>query len=278
MTDFSARIIADSVNVCGNRLVTFEVTYPRSIHAEMLTHRLFSRNSASSRAIPVETMLASIVESPFIPRFWGKNQRGMQAGEEVDPQTIEQARAIILKMRDFCVDGVRQLAELGLHKQLVNRYVEPWMWITVIISTTSFEHFRRLRVHPDAEPHFNLIASMMAKEYDTHEPTLLQPGHWHVPMFGFDEDDQIGNIDTITKVATGRCARVSYLTHNGTRDIEKDVDLHDRLMSSGHWSPFEHIACARADSEPSGNFVGFTQYRKLFPREFTPDQPYRKDE
>lgn len=272
---FCCKILADSVNPVGCRLVTFEVTYPRFIHSELLTHRMFSRNSASSRAIPVEKMIARIMDEPVMPIDWGKNQKGMQAGEEIPTEDRITANSVWLKARHQAVDSARQLMNLGVHKQIANRLVEPFMWITVIVSTTSFEHFRRLRVSPFAEPHFQKIAGMMADAYDSNTPSHLSPGRWHLPLIGFEGDGELTEADAI-KVSAARCARVSYLTHDGRRDIQADIDLHDRLSSSGHWSPFEHPAKSVASSSRFGNFDGFVQYRKTFQDEFVPDsQPDR---
>lgn len=270
MSQFSAKILADSINPIGHRLTTFELTYPRMIHAELMTHRMMSRNSASSRAIPVQKMIANITEKPVIPEFWGKNQSGMQAGEELDEKTIEKGKQVILWMRDCCLKGTGELMDLGFHKQLANRYLEPWMWITVICSMTSFEHFRRLRVHPAAEPHFQKLAGMMAHEYDNRLPKPLKVGEWHLPLVGFPGDSELSELDKV-RVSTARCARVSYLTHEGIRDVQKDFELHDTLSGNGHWSPFEHPAVALNTGTWHGNFQGFKQYRKMFAGEFIKD-------
>jgi thymidylate synthase ThyX len=279
---FDVKILADSVNLAGNRLVTFELKYPRFIHAELLTHRMMSRNSASSRAIPIEKMLERIVNDPVVPIHWGKNQKGMQADVEINAEEQKLAEEQWLLARNACVRHAQELTALGIHKQIVNRIVEPWMWITVIASMTSFEHFRRLRVHPAAEPHFQKLAGMMATAYDSSTPELLKPGEWHLPLikkettleqdglwFG-NPDNELSEMDAV-KVSTGRCARVSYLTHHGTRDESADIKLHDDLCNNGHWSPFEHPARATAGNERYGNYTGFIPYRKLFKDEFIPD-------
>lgn len=265
-----AKILVDSINPNGDRLTTFELTYPRFIHAELLTHRMFSRNSASSRAIPVEKMISNINMDPVIPSHWGKNQKGMQADEEVSFADQAHADATWLTARDNAVKSAKQLMEIGIHKQIANRLVEPFMWITVIVSMTSFKHFRLLRVHPAAEPHFQKIAGMAAELYDSSTPNLLAVGEWHLPLFGFPGDEEVA-LEDRKKISAARCARVSYLTHDGQRDLSADFDLHDRLSSSGHWSPFEHCAKAMPDSLWYGNFKGWLQYRKEFQNEFVPD-------
>ncbi len=277
---FEAKILADSVNIAGDRLVTFELKYPRFIHAELMTHRMMSRNSASSRAIPIEKMLERIVNDPVVPIHWGKNQKGMQADVEISPEEQVEAERLWLEARNAAVRYAQELTVLGIHKQLVNRIVEPWMWITVIASMTSFEHFKRLRVHPAAEPHFQKLAGMMADCYCASNPELLKPGEWHLPLIhrgAMTEDGKYVNSDnlmddmTAVKVSTGRCARVSYLTHHGTRDQDADIKLHDDLLNNGHWSPFEHPAQACAASDRYGNFTGFIPYRKFHKNEFIGD-------
>lgn len=270
MSDFKVKLLADSICKNGDRLSTFELTYPRQIHAEVLTHRMFSRNSASSRAIPSKKLRASIAASPFIPHYWGLNQAGMQASKEASPEQIAEGEQVIREMLEFCLKGTEKLEKIGFHKQLANRYIEPWMWITVILSTTSFEHFRRLRNHHMAEPHFQKLARMMCDVYDGSMPKLLNNGDWHLPLTGFPGDEGLTLRDRI-QLSAARCARVSYLTHEGLRDVGADYDLHNKLATDGHWSPFEHVAQAMGDKQYYGNFRSFKQYRKEFKNEFIPD-------
>ena len=288
---FSAEILADSLAPSGHRLTTFEVTYPRCIHSKIMTHRLLSRNAASSRAIPVEKMIARVIDDPFIPIHWGKNQKGMQADQELTSEEKEKAFRTWLSARNEAVLHAGTLTAMGLHKQIVNRLLEPWMWITVIISATEWTNFFALRCHPDAEPHFQKIAWMMKSEYDASKPRTMKLGEAHLPLIHVEDYDLVELLarDLILKdqssfspvilkiiasalleqVSVGRCARVSYLTHDGKRDLAADIELHDRLKSSnpGHWSPFEHVAHALDDDTRSGNFIGWKQYRKKFETE-----------
>lgn len=265
---YAAKIIKDSIN--ETRLSTLVITYPRFIHAEILTHRDRARNSASSRAIPWPKMMAAITGNPVIPIRWGSEQKGMQTGGEID--SPEEATRIWLEARDNAVKSAMQLAELGVHKSLVNRITEPWMWITVIMTATNWKNFFRLRVHPDAEIHFQKIAGMIKMALEENVPTPLKTGDWHLP-FVQDEEKERGvlTLDTLKKISVARCARVSYLTHEGKRDIAKDLELFERLVQGsgfGHWSPHEHVAQALGDGEKrSGPFVGWKQYRKDFANE-----------
>lgn len=281
---YQTRILKDSLAPCGKRLVTWELTYPRFVHAELMTHRLFSRNSASSRAIPVEKLMARVREDPALPKWWGRNQTGMQAREELPPDLNRQAEKLWLKARDLMLEVVGQLGELGLHKQLANRLIEPWMFITVIVSATEFDNWFHLRNHKDAQPEIAWVARSMWEQYQGCEPTPVVSGSWHLPLVN-DADlaeairltgreaSSTEVVSFLKKVAVGRCARVSYLTHDGKRDLDKDVELHDRLCSGpaigepGHWSPFEHVAMALTEARRSGNFIGWAQYRKEFEHE-----------
>lgn len=301
----TAKILLDSVNPTGNRLTTWILTYPRFIHAEFLTHRVFSRNASSSRAIPVKKMLEDVKNNPAMPVFWGKNQSGMQAKEELDntekyaevrkdlkygeglliTTKKQEAKREWLLARDEMVARVEKLNEIGLHKQIANRLLEPWMNITVIATATDHENFFSLRAHEDTQPEFQELAYKMLDLYQSKEPKKLEKGEWHIP-FGDKIDINRLVEDTLVKIngekwwekmdgdvivreaslkiATARCARVSYLNFEGKDDYTKDIELHDILKNSGHWSPFEHCAIALSTNEYSGNFKGWKQYRKMF--------------
>ncbi len=295
---YGAKILLDSISTGGRRLTTWELTYPRFVHAELMTHRLFSRNSASSRAIPNEKLRQRVKDDPAMPLWWGKNQAGMQAREELsdDPwfgtyvdggprqgmSERDSARMEWLRARDLMLEASERLAKIGLHKQLCNRLIEPWMFITVIVSATTFDNWFHLRDHKDAQPEIAWVAREMHKVYKGTAPTELKIGEWHLPLVHVQDwidaaalipgdPDRQTVIGMLKKVSVGRCARVSYLTHDGKRDLREDVALHDRLiagMTTGdplHMSPFEHVAQALADpNEPSGNFKGWKQYRKEF--------------
>lgn len=256
-----ARIILDSINTAGNRITSWVLTYPRFIHSEIMTHRMFSRNAASSRAIPVEKMIKAVQDNPAMPVYWGLNKRGMQATEELDKQAQEQAKMLWLNARDAAVQQALTLHDLGLHKQVVNRVLEPFTHMTVILTATEYGNFFALRAHPDAQPEFQALAYLMLQEYMKSTPILLRPGSWHIP-FGDNMPEGLTE-EQMLKIATARCARVSYLTFDGKIDPEKDYELHDSLKESGHFSPFEHSAYAAPGSPQVGNFVGFIQYRKL---------------
>jgi hypothetical protein len=236
---------------------------------------MFSRNAASSRAIPINTMIKNILADPVFPTYWGMNKAGMQASEEIDEDYQLIARGRIEDHLNTSVELAKSLSDLyrveedgkivkiGLHKQIVNRYLEPWMWITVIVSATEWDNFFHLRCHPDAQPEIQKIAYMMEELYHTHAPTERT---LHLPLIY--EEDQTLSIAHLKMVSVGRCARVSYLTHDGRRDPTADIELCTRLIESGHWSPFEHVAVAAGSPDQwSGNLRGWNQYRKEFKNE-----------
>ena len=289
---YFAKILKDSVSPDNVRLTTMEVTYPRVVHAEMMTHRVFSRNSASSRAVPIEKMLKRVEEDVFLPVWWGKTQKGMQAEEELKGYELQKAKQYWTEARDKIVSIVTDLHRVGLHKQITNRLLEPFLWHTAIITATEWENFFALRCDKATQPELYEIANMMKVVYDASEPEEIKFGRWHLPLVSDVTalTSEGHSIEDIKRICVGRCARVSYLTHNGVRDPKADIELCNRLLFSGHMSPFEH--CARPmsrddvkqillqpgvtgvdklDLDPSvtfgGNFRGWVQMRKELPNE-----------
>jgi thymidylate synthase ThyX len=262
----SARIIADSVSTVGIRITTMVVRFPRFILAEFNTHRKFSRNAASSRAIPTTKIIRQILEDPAMPVFWGKNQSGMQAWSEMSPGDQGVAETIWLQARDLAINKAKELLSIDCHKQVVNRILEPWIMTTVLVTATEWQNFFRLRCHPDAQPEMRVLAEAIKAEYDRSRPIDVPIGGWHIP-FGDKMPEGVSESDRL-KVATARAARLSYESFDNETSVSKDLELHDRLASSGHWSPFEHSAKAMYNPfEGSGNFDAWMQYRKFFPGE-----------
>jgi thymidylate synthase ThyX len=265
-----SKIIADSRNPSGSRLTTFQLTYPRMIHAETLTHRSFSRNAASSRAIPVHKMLDAVASNPATPVYWGSNQSGMQAGEQLAGDELLEAHADWIAASEDAMRNCRVLNDSKLHKQIANRVLEPFSHITVIVTAEEkgLRNFFSLRAHEAAQPEFQVLAYMMLHAWLNAKPVELAWGDWHMPFGNMHPEDMDLTEEQRLKVATGRIARVSYLTHDGLRDAAKDIELHDRLKTSGHWSPFEH--CAQAELGVGYSNFGETdwlQYRKMFSNE-----------
>lgn len=271
---YAVRIVADSVTPKGKRITTWELTYPRFVHAELMTHRLFSRNSASSRAIPNKKLRQRIAKDPVLPVYWGRNEKGMQASTELTGLRKWAAIRVWLLARWFnlffswILGGV-----LDAHKQIANRLVEPHMFITVLVTTTEHDNWFRLRASPQAQPEIRWVAEEMLRKHAVSRPRLLQPRDWHLPLATFEElmDVKDGRlaVHELIKFCVARCARVSYLTHDGVPDASKDLELYARLAKSGHWSPFEHVAQAKDDLSWSGNFQGWLQYREPVDPHFT---------
>lgn len=278
----NAKIILDSVNPVGNRLTTYILEFNRWILAELNTHRVFSKNTASSRAIPIEKMIKMAKENPAMPVFWGKNRSGMQSTEELTGEELVAAKIAWFRARDRAIESAQELSKCGLHKQYANRTIENFLYVKTILTGTEFENFFSLRAHPDAQPELQDLAYKMLDLYQTNVPNKLKENEWHIP-FGDNIDtkrlfdlqstgqypqwNESSINDLKRKISTARCARVSYLNFEGKDDYVKDIELHDILANSGHWSPFEHCACALDNSDWSGNFKGWKQYRKFFSQE-----------
>lgn len=256
-----ATIVADSVNPAGDRLTTFVLKYPRFIHSELMTHRSFSRNASSSRAIPVERMIRDVEDDPAMPVYWGKNQPGMQAREELGREDRAQARRVWLAAARDAVARAEEMTALGVHKQIANRLLEPFQWMNTLVTASEWENFFALRCEPDAQPEFQALADLVLDRYVNGKSAEADWGGWHVP-FG-DRMPEGLEPHTRIRVAVARCARLSYKTFDGAIDVEKDVAMHDRLRAKGHMSPFEHVAEATLHYPYWGNFKGWGQYRKM---------------
>ena len=269
---FSAKVLADSISPAGHRLTTLEVTVPRIVLAEFNTHRMFSRSSASSRAIPVEKRIAMVEEDPFIPEAFGRNQRGMQASEVLDDKLTLKAREIWLEAaRDACA-WAKGLADIKVHKQLANRLLEPFCWHTVIVTATEWGNFWGLRISKYAQPEIARPAALMKEVMDASSPKLVGYGEWHLPLTPDYEKLCESNFTPrqIAEISAARCARVSYLTHDGNRDPEADHELYARLVEPGHMAPLEHVAtpCTpKLEHDFVGNFCGWFQLRKTISNE-----------
>ncbi len=272
---WNVQIIADSINAIGNRLTTFEITYPLIIHNEVMTHRVESRNTASNRAIPVEKMIQSVIDNPFIPEKWPVNQKGMQNAQWVENEEIKLACVNRwLQARDAAVQQVRYLKALNIHKQITNRLLGPFLWTTTIISGTEWYNFFNQRCSEFAQPEMQKLAGLMFLAYIRSDPKYLKYGEWHTPYLSYTPAryntmnvmiDPTAVYDLM--VSAGRCARVSYLNHGENNTPDEDNKLALRLVENGHWSPFEHIATPSEEQDLFGNFTGWAQFRKHFPSE-----------
>lgn len=292
----SAKIIADSISTTGIRLTTMQLRYPKFIHGEFMTHRVFSRNASSSRAIPTKQLIMDIERDPAMPVFWGKNRPGMQAVQEMTREDQDSAIKLWNDARDFAILYAYRLYAMDAHKQIVNRVIEPWSHINVVVTATEWENFFKLRCHPDAQPEMRVLAETMREVKSKSTPVLLQVGEWHLPYVNRDvaEPEKPTGVewsddnDTFIKLSVARCARVSYFTHvNKIPSKEGDLKLYDRLVGSIplHASPTEHQATpdevvsnvvhdVNQWRSPNlhGNLIGWIQYRKTLANENVRDR------
>lgn len=257
---YSARVLLDSIGPAGVRLTTLEVTFPRFVLSEFNTHRVFSRNSASSRAVPTHKLLERVQNDPVLPLEWGRNKAGMSASELLSPEEEAAAKAIWLSARDAALEHARQLMELKVHKQELNRVLEPFLWHTVIVTATEWDNFFALRCSSAAQPEIRAAGTAMREAMAASTPQPVAAGEWHLPLL--QPDERALPIDRQKQISAARCARVSYLTHDGARDVQRDLELCERLERDRHLSPFEHVATPADDAEFQANFRGWVQMRR----------------
>lgn len=299
----TAKIITYSMNPQEIPLITFELEGPRFIHAEFMTHRMFSRNASSSRAIPVMRMIQMVRQNPAMPIHWGKNQPGMQAREELDLDLKAEAYSMWRGALHHALAHAEEMAKIGIHKQIVNRILEPFMHIKVVVTATDYKNFFALRDHEDAQPEIRELAKQMKLALEGAMPNQLKPGDWHLPYITAkdwsiaynrvkygritrDEPHQNELLYVLRKASVARCARVSYMNHDGSDpDLTKDIELHDKLVVATplHASPAEHQATpddwnmnmqngelSWVNPHQHGNLRGWCQYRKMLPNEYMP--------
>lgn len=261
------KVLADSISSQGCRITTLNLKYPRYIHSEFMTHRMFSRNASSSRAVPVSRMLRNIWDNFVTPVRWGKNQAGMQAQDEnLKGVRLWLAKAIWYGMAINNSLGVWILSKLGLHKQWANRPTEWFSQISVVVTATDWDNFFALRCHPAAQPEIRNLAEKIRNALQTSKPKLT---NIHLPYYlGGDHENQspLRLMGLFGKDSAARCARVSYLNHNGNfPSYDENAKLYDKLVGSKpeHYSPLEHQAIACEDTEYHANLRGWKSQRTL---------------
>lgn len=265
------KVIADSISKEGKRITTFELIYPRFIHAEMLRHRVFSRTVESSRAKPIKKNLDEVRINPVLPRHLTLNEPGMVGTKEITDfnkkEDIYDSLAMLAHMTVTAIEFLEQ--EYHLHKQVLNRYLEPFLNTKEVVTSTEWDNFFTLRLASDAEPHIQELAALMKKGLEQSIPKLVKTNGVHLPYVTKEEKSKYP-INTLIKISSARCARCSYKLYDGTTDIEKDLALYEKLRKGKHLSPMEHVAIADykdydgnwANPEYHGNFVGWCQHRK----------------
>lgn len=292
-----AKIIADSISN-GKRITTWELEYPRFIHAELMTHRVFSRNAASSRATPIDKTLEQVESNPASPEEWGVNRPGMQAKQNMTGWKKTTAQWVWKKSAKMACKAAKALQALGLHKQIVNRVLEPFVHIKVVVTATEWNNWYYLRDHKDAQPEIRILAALMSDRVKFSIPRELTVGEWHVPyvelknsaegvypILQVNEQGKEAVCRRLTweealKLSSSCCAQVSYRLLNTS--MEKATKIYDQLVNTRpvHASPFEHQACPMVNANThlgskgvthvdknnklwSGNFQGWIQHRQL---------------
>lgn len=234
------QVIADSV-MGGTRITSVQVKYPRFILPQLNTHRVFSRSTASSRAVPTAKLIEMVRNEPVVPVHWGQNQAGMVAEQQLDIGRAAAAESVWMEAAYFAANTAQLLADIGVHKQVVNRILEPFMWAETIITATEWDNFFKLRLADDAQPEIQALAKAIKKAMDE---SIAVERVAHLPYLRGDENDCLRwTYEQRAKISAARCARVSYLNHNKQMpSVDEDFALADRLIEAGHMSPFDHQA------------------------------------
>lgn len=291
---YSAKVERHSI-AGGRELVTFVIEFPRVVLAETVTHRMnsdswgdtfavcertttrdISKNSASSRAIPHERFVRKIMNDPYRPAWTGA-KGGMQ-GDPVPDAKADEADKVWLAARDDMLLRAEQLNCLGIHKQDSNRLLEPWAWVTQVVTSTKsgWDNFFALRCHEMAHPAFRKVARLMYLAYLDSVPDQIGNGQWHLPFVPRDQalavfwlpEKMISwrEMPAELRRSAARCAWVSYENHEKDATDEAADRTCERLVGSSpvHASPFEHQGTpAGAYWGYDGNLPGWGQLRKF---------------
>jgi len=255
----------------GKELVTYQLKYPRFIHSEFMTHRMFSRNAGSSRAIPAKKLISQVRTEPAFFATVGANQPGMQAGAPITEELLNQFHEEWVALANICADYVERWSdEYGIHKQNVNRVLESFLYISVVVTATEWDNFFELRDHADAQPEIRDLAMTMREALKQSTPRHVRVSgdarEWHLPYVTLEERRN-RSVGDLLAMSAARCARVSYLTHDKQNPkLEDDIALYERLVGSVplHASPLEHQACVIEHALDFANFKGgWLQHRKM---------------
>ena len=249
------KVLLDSVNPYTNvRLTTLHCVYPQFIHQQVLTHRMFSRNSSSLRAISFDR-----ADSEFDTVYptWTLEKKGMQGPLVEDFKTKLMADCIVDEMDNFVSSRCARLEELGIHHQDINNYLRPFQNIHTVITATDFENFFQQRLHESTKPDMQRLAQLI---YDALEESKPEETIWHTPLISDLLESTYTN-KQLELISAARLARISYFKWQD--DPQKDLELAKKLIENNHPSPFEHIAFAQQDNEYYGNFKSWKQLRHI---------------
>jgi hypothetical protein len=218
------------------------------------------------------------------------NQPGMVASEEMSDEDRAEAERIWLYAAEQCQRSAGYLAELGVHKQWINRMLEWFGYIDVLVTSTDWANFLELRLDGGAQPEIIELAEAIKASMDVSTPDRLAMGDWHMPYIE-DEDlgkvsvylqetnSTLGVLECLKRVSVARCARLTIKPFDGDGSIEKELKRYELLMISRpvHASPAEHIATPDViyrrnktggdiewmHQKEHGNYYGWRQFRKM---------------
>ena len=266
MSKPTAKVIAHSISsVTGQELITFELEFWRGVLAEFNTHNALSKNTSSSRAIPVPSMNENILADIGMPYRFGKQNTGMQDLGEHDAPVI--VGGIEMSAKEAWTAAVKTMVmfseafhEAKYAKQICNRLTEIGQTCKVVMTATDLDNFYWLRDHYMADPTIEALAKAIKAAHEASTPTELDPGEWHVPYYndGIWKPYKTLEIHPVTVVdvfghslehaltiSASCCAQVSFRSLNDT--IEKARKVVEKLNLNGeepgqpvHASPVEH--------------------------------------
>lgn len=259
----TVKVIADSINEEGKRLTTLQCTFWRAILPELSRHRVFSLSVRSSRAVPTQKLIDEVKEHPWGPREWGENQSGMTASKEINSRYKNITKYLWYSCAELTSSTAKQLNNMKVHKQVVNRLLEPFLCTHVLVSSTEWDNFFKLRISDAAQPEMRDLAVAMKEAMMASFPVTLKEGQWHLPYITEPEVKALP-VEQLKLISAARCARISYKTFDGTIDLNKDLELAHKLITMGHWSPLEHQATPKTSSSVyTSNFKGWDQQRQF---------------
>lgn len=282
-TNITAKVICDSVSEQGDRITTLEIEYPRFILGELNTHRMLSKNSSSSRAIPVKEMIKQVAQNMAQPISWGAAQSGMQAGDEIEAWgDFGLGWVTWVSAMEHAQKVAYEFAEMGYHKQIANRVIEPFQMMKTVITGTDWDNFFNLRLHPASQPEFCMLAYKIYQAMQNSKPNLLKHGEWHLPYVETfrrsNDTDEEGTYngelfygrsavgkdgfnwvvekytqDQAQRISASCCAQISYRKNDDS--LEKANKIFDMLINADtlHASPFEHLATPIRDQSNNVN-------------------------
>lgn len=291
------KLLQHSCSPDGISMYSFEVEIPRIILAEWNTHGMLNTNAQSSRAVPTKKLIEEVRRNPYMPSYWGRNQKGMQAYEECNEPVKGDSREAFW---DICVQTncvfAEAFEEAGYHKQIANRVIEPYSHTKLVVSGTEWNNFFNLRIHKDAEPNIREMAVQIYKLIHQSQGEYINNGEWHLPYISryrqegrmkYLFDQQEVSLEEALRISLACVAQVSYRTLNTDPEIIERI--HNNLFPSNgdpiHGSPAQHLATPFKEIQCKGDWQegethrdrdgyswsaqlrGWCQYRKLIPNE-----------